>query len=80
MPVFEWAGAIYERLEEGGGGSLGDRNQARRKIGVGGEEGAGRMRNEGDVKQTSGGDDSVAPILFASPKDLTRPASSEPGP
>ena len=34
MPVFEWA-AIYERLEEGGGGSLGDRNQARRKIGVG---------------------------------------------
>ena len=71
MPVFEWA-AIYERLEEGGGGSLGDRNQARRKIGVGGEEeGAGRMRNEGDVKQTSGGDDSVALIWFASPKDST---------
>ena len=71
MPVFEWA-AIYERLEEGGGGSLGDRNQAsRRKIGVGGEEGAGRMRNEGDVKQTSGGDDSVALIWFASPKHST---------
>ena len=52
------------------GRSLGDRNQAGERLGSG-EEGAGRMRNEGDAKQTLGGDDSVALIFFASPKDLT---------
>ena len=45
MPVFEWA-AIYERLEEGGGGSLGDRNQAGERSGSEEKKKQGRENEE----------------------------------